>query len=551
MRYKLPSLILLPLLFSFSFSDVSLFELGRIIYKKHCSTCHGKDRIGLTAPPLIPQFLKGKSEDYLFRVVKNGIPASQMPAFPNLSDTEIKAIITYIKTPVKVKYTFEDIKKSFTLLKGKRKNYEIKNLKNLTVAVDKIGKILILEGTKVLDTFKFKNVHGGVKFSIKNHKFYVPARDGWIISYDFKEKRPFSKVRACVYLRNITLTPDENYLIAGCVLPESIVILDASLKPVKRINVAGRISAVYQLSRYNAVLVAYRDRAYLGFLKGGNLREKKIDIPLEDFFIDPFENFVVGTSRKENKLVVYRLSDTKKVFSSNLKSMPHLFSASFWYRYGDFYFATRHVDGSLSIWKMYNWKKVKEIKTEFKGFFVRTHYKNSYLWLDSFSNVLGLLNKKSLKLEEKKTKYEKITHVEFSGDGKLAYLSVLGKNSGIYVLDAYSLREVKRIPAKHPVGKYNILLKTRKFYPALLGYEVFMEKCWGCHHITREAFGPPLKSVAEKRPISLIMAQIVNPQRTYKILGYKRNAMPRINLNPYELEALKAFIEVVKNGWID
>ncbi|WP_269456708.1 hypothetical protein [Thermocrinis minervae] len=39
-----------------------------------------------------------------------------------------------------------------------------------------------------------------------------------------------------------------------------------------------------------------------------------------------------------------------------------------------------------------------------------------------------------------------------------------------------------------------------------------MERCWGCHHITEDAFGPPLKWVAKNREPII------------------RNSMPRMKL---------------------
>ena len=541
------SLIVLPL-FALSIS----FSLsGKEIYEENCASCHGKDRLGLTAPPLIPEYLERYPESKLKKVVKNGIPATQMPAFPNLSEEELRALIAYIRKPVKnVRWNLKEIQETYKKFNTEGKNFKIKNFKNLVVAVDKGGKVYLLEGTRILDSVSFKNVHGGVKFDLKNLRFYVPSRDGWVLAYDVKKGKPLAKVRACVYLRNITLAPAKGELLAACVLPRSLVLLNGELKPKKVINLKGRPSAVYSLGKDSAVL-GFRDIPYVGLYKEGRLTYHKIDIPLEDFFIDPFGVYVVGSSRKEKKLVAYRLTDFKKVFSAELGGMPHLFSVAFWYRKGNFYFATRHINGKTSIWRMYNWKRVKELSTG-KGFFVRTSHKSPFLWLDTQSTDFLLLNKKSLELSRKRiVKAGITTHVEFSGDGSLAYFSVLGKNAGLLITDAYTLEKKAFIPMKHPAGKYNVVYKTRSLYPALLGYEVFMEKCWGCHHTTREAFAPPFKWIAQNRPKSLIIAQILNPEKTYKLLGYKENAMPKIELSSYELEAILSFMEAVKDGWID
>jgi len=92
LRSLVPSLSLFFLFFSVSFS-----EDGRSLYLKHCADCHHEERIGRTAPPLLPEFLRGKSENYLFRVIREGIPASTMPPFGFLDRKDIKALIDFIR----------------------------------------------------------------------------------------------------------------------------------------------------------------------------------------------------------------------------------------------------------------------------------------------------------------------------------------------------------------------------------------------------------------------------------------------------------------------
>jgi len=80
------------------------------------------------------------------------------------------------------------------------------------------------------------------------------------------------------------------------------------------------------------------------------------------------------------------------------------------------------------------------------------------------------------------------------------------------------------------------------------GEKLFKEYCWGCHHQTAEAFGPSLKTIANKRNSAQIIAQIVNPDETYKSLGYGRNSMPAFNdLKSQELHDLVTFIYKFKD----
>ncbi len=541
-RSLAPSLSLF-FLFLFSFA-----QDGRSLYLQHCADCHHERRIGKTAPPLIPEFLRKKSYKDLFEVIRKGIPATTMPAFRHLSKEQIDSIIAYITSPAdEISYTVRDIERSHTKLKREPKNLSINNLKNLVVAVDKgAHRILLLEGTKVLDSFSFKNVHGGVKFS--EDRFFVPARDGHVVVYSLTEGRPLYQVRACVYMRNIALSP-KGVLIASCILPPKAVLLNTDLKPIKEIKLPARPGAVYELSSKDGFVLTFRDLPKVAFIsEEGKVTYRDIDLALEDFFIDPFEKFIVGSSRTERKLSVYRLDTLEKVFEKEV-AMPHLFSAGFWYSGGNFYFATRHIGSPLvSIWKLYDWELVKSVDTGSEGFFVRTSPAVPHLWIDNGDGIFTLLDKRTLRVEKIRiTDSGVATHVEFTPDGRFAYLSVVGKESGLLIYNPLTLKPVGKVEAKYPAGKYNYVLKSRKFYPYLLGYEVFMNKCWGCHHQREEAFGPPFRWIAKNRTEAQIVSQMLNPEETSKLLGYRRNAMPRIPLTPEEVEALIAYIKELGN----
>jgi len=90
-------------------------------------------------------------------------------------------------------------------------------------------------------------------------------------------------------------------------------------------------------------------------------------------------------------------------------------------------------------------------------------------------------------------------------------------------------------------------------YVSLMGNEsagkkVFQEYCWGCHHETAMAFGPSFQSIANKRSRSEVMAQIADPDTTYKSLGYKTNSMPAFNdLNSSELNSITDYIYKFKD----
>ena len=526
---------------------------GSQLYQKYCASCHGADRTGTVAPPLFKLFLRKYSEKKLINIIKNGLPATQMPAFPDLSENEIKAIIAYIKSPAKVEWSKEKIKNSISLNHQKGKKLPVKNIKNVVAVVERgHQKVWIMEGLDILDKFEFKNVHGGLKFSPSGWKVYIPSRDGWIGRYDIDKGRFHGKVRACVYLRNISLDRTGKYILASCWLPKSVVILDSeSFSPLKVIKQEGLISAIYELYSKDSAVFTYRDKAKLGFLDTKSFKVSYKDIPeaYEDFFIDPFEEYIVGTSRKGTKLSVYSLTENKEVYSSDIEGMPHLASATFWYKKGKFYFATPHITKPfVTIWNLYNWKFVKKVDIKGNGFFVRTHPTTPYLWTDNGKDKIVLINRDDYSVKTIQTiKGKRVIHTEFSGDGNLAYVSLYNKDGALLIYDSITLKLLKNIPASIPIGKYNIVNKSRKFQPVLLGKQIFMEKCWGCHHQTQEAFAPSFKWIVNHRKPEEIMAQIANPEKMYKNLGYTRNAMPNLNLSHWELRAILSYMMQFKD----
>jgi mono/diheme cytochrome c family protein len=74
------------------------------------------------------------------------------------------------------------------------------------------------------------------------------------------------------------------------------------------------------------------------------------------------------------------------------------------------------------------------------------------------------------------------------------------------------------------------------------GKKVFEKYCWGCHHQSAVAFGPPFSEIASKRSAQEIMGMIANPNAVSKLFGYKRNAMPPFKLSQEELKAITEYI---------
>ena len=55
-----------------------------------------------------------------------------------------------------------------------------------------------------------------------------------------------------------------------------------------------------------------------------------------------------------------------------------------------------------------------------------------------------------------------LAHVEFTRDGRYVLASLWAMDGALIVFDAATFREVKRIPMRRPVGKYNVYNKITR-----------------------------------------------------------------------------------------
>jgi len=74
------------------------------------------------------------------------------------------------------------------------------------------------------------------------------------------------------------------------------------------------------------------------------------------------------------------------------------------------------------------------------------------------------------------------------------------------------------------------------------GKAVYETWCMGCHHPTVEAFGPSFATIASRRTLEQIEAFIRNPDALAAAYGYRRNAMPRLNLPEEDRKAVAAYV---------
>jgi mono/diheme cytochrome c family protein len=88
----------------------------------------------------------------------------------------------------------------------------------------------------------------------------------------------------------------------------------------------------------------------------------------------------------------------------------------------------------------------------------------------------------------------------------------------------------------------SMILSSLLYSSELDGKKVFETYCWGCHHQTAMAFGPPFNQIASKRTKVEILAYITSPKSMYKQFGYKRTVMTQFHLSNKEKNLVADYI---------
>jgi len=205
-----------------------------------------------------------------------------------------------------------------------------------------------------------------------------------------------------------------------------------------------------------------KEGAFLpGFL---NPRRTVLEDTLDDFFFTPDYSSLIGASRTAGRGQVVNLDVRRRIAELALPGMPHLGSGITW-KIGDrTVLATPNLrEGVVSVIDVRDWKILRNIPTPGPGFFIRSHEASRYAWVDSMMSpknrdTLTVIDKQTLEVvaqlrpEPGKT----VAHIEFTADGTHALASLWEDEGALIVFDARTLRELKRIPARKPVGKYNL-----------------------------------------------------------------------------------------------
>lgn len=456
-------------------------------YQAHCAACHGADRLGAIGPALLPENLSRLKQTRAIEIIKQGKPASQMPAFgEQLTPDTIAAIADFIYQPSMEPVVWQEdhINQHHKLLADESKLPEKPlfdaDLMNLFIVVESGDHhATILDGDSFTPIKRFKTrfaLHGGPKYSPDGRFVYFASRDGWVTKYDIYNLTPTAETRVGINTRNIAVSHDGRYVVAANYLPHTLVLLNAAdLSLIRKIDVTAngdtsRVSAVYTAPPRNSFIAALKDVKEvweIPYKNGiGEIRKIQVDTLLDDFFFDQSYQHLVGASRSTKSGVVLNMASGKPVASIAIPGMPHLGSGITWQSDGRNLLATPNLSqGAISIVNTDTWELVKTLETKGPGFFMRSHENTPYAWTDVFfgphSDLLHVIDKKSLKIvktlqpEPGKT----AAHVEFTKDGKYALVSIWDTDGALVIYDAKTFNEIKRLPMNKPSGKYNVYNK--------------------------------------------------------------------------------------------
>lgn len=442
-------------------------------YAERCASCHGARRYGGYAPPLIPRVLARRSDAQLAEAILRGLPSTQMPGFAaEVDEAGARALVALMRAPApEIRWAAADISAS-------REEYPVGpatippsvRRENLILVVERgSGDVAVLDGDALVevDRFQIGRMHGGAKFDRRYRSAYAATRDGTLVRYDLERGGLRVRAKVAVNTRNVAIAPDGDVVVAANQLPPNLVALDGDLQPLQSWPLPGQPSGVYWLPGASRFVLTLRDAPALYTLEYPGLELARVELPepFEDFVFLPDGAQLLASSRAGRRILLWDLAAQRIRGALETEALPHLFSACFFTREGVRHAAVNHVGvPRLSIIDLEAFRIAKEIPLAGAGFFVRTHPGTPYLWADTNTEAIQLVDKGSLALLERPlvpAPGKTAMHVEFTADGSRALVSVWHPEGAVVAYDATSLAEVARLPYALPVGKYNAFNKTR------------------------------------------------------------------------------------------
>ena len=257
------------------------------------------------------------------------------------------------------------------------------------------------------------------------------SRDGWVTKYDLRALRVVAEVRG-INARNIALSKDGRHVAVANYLPNTLVLLSATICRSKRSFPADRSSGQSRRAFPPVYQAPDRElhRRTEGFCRDMGNRDKPAGRPVYAGLVHNYENpwwkdlcrppdsLRCGASRSTNRSTISfrsRLSQSdrrksrrwqgdRRQSQCRSRNCDHSDARHAASGFGNFLDArwaasgrdTSSEEGKISIIDTADWKVVKMLITGGPGFFLRSHEGTPYIWADSFlSRQQGIRSRSS------------------------------------------------------------------------------------------------------------------------------------------------------------
>ena len=501
------------------------FEQAKLQYFQRCAGCHGTLRKGATGKNLEPKSTLKKGQKRLEKIISLGTEGG-MNNFDDLfTKKEIANLATFIQMepPVPPEMSLEQMR-SYTKEYVAPKDYPTKpmhglNWKNFFVVIERdAGTAAIIDGdTKKIVThidtgYAVHVIKGTEHHKVEHTKdvgrfWYTIGRDGKVNKIDLwqtPEKMLVAETKMAYDARDIAVSGDGKYVIAGGYWPAHFVIMDAvTLNPLKVVSTRGyntkgefineaRVAAIYTSPLTSSFIVAVKETGQMlqvDYTDLDNLTITSIASAefLHDGFFDPSGRYFQIAANASNKMVVIDTIERKLEAMIDVDALPHPGPGANWIdeKCGPVAGTTHLGVGLVSVWGNdpmghpdQAWKLCYEVETDGAGVFIRTHETSPYVWADQLKHPEPEVQQ-SVQVFDKKTheivKTIRVTtepgkaalHMEFNNDGTEVWVSVWNRKDAknptgeIVVYDAKTLKEKARIKGlTTPTGKFNVFNRS-------------------------------------------------------------------------------------------
>ena len=499
------------------------FETAKTLYFQRCAGCHGVLRKGATGKNLEPKSTLKSGQKKLEKIISYGTEGGMNNFDDIFSKKEISMLATYIQMepPIPPEMSL-DMMRKHTKEYIAPKDYPTKplhglNWENFFVVIERdAGTAAIIDGDnhKVIahiDTgYAVHVIKGTEHHKTDTHPkdaigrfWYTIGRDGKVNKIDLwqtPEKMLVAETKMAYDARDIAVSGDGKYVIAGGYWPPHFVIMDAeTLNPLKvvssrGVNVDGeyvneaRVAAIYTTPNEPTWMVAIKELGQMwqvDYSDIENLRIDQIDSAkfLHDGFFDPTGRYFQIAANASNKMVVVDTKERKLEKMIDVAKLPHPGPGANWIdeKCGPVGGTTHLGIGEVSVWGNdpighpdQAWKICYTVETDGAGAFIRTHPDSEFVWADQLKHPEPEVQQ-SVQVFSKKTheivKTIRVTeedgkaalHMEFNKDGTEVWVSVWNRSDAknptgeIVIYDAKTLKEIKRIKGlTTPTGKFNV-----------------------------------------------------------------------------------------------